>query len=278
MFLINGEIANNIDVTDRGFQYGDGLFETLQVTDSHPVFFSAHLRRLQSGCQRLKIPCPDLEQLSSEVNELAQDAGQAVIKIIISRGIGGRGYRQPETLFPTRVVSIHPYPNYPQNYSQQGVAVRFCATRLGLNPNLAGIKHLNRLEQVLARSEWDDADIQEGLMLDLNEFVIEGTMTNLFYVRDGQIFTSALESSGIAGIIREMVMKLADDHLNSVVEHYFTVKDLLTADEIFLCNSVIGIWPVIQIEHNRFSIGSVTRRIQQLLDQYKLQEKLSCSG
>lgn len=268
MILVNGKSKGHIETSDRGFQYGDGLFETIEVRDGQAVFLERHLARLNSGCRRLHIPCPDAELLRLEAKKLCrrwQDP-RAVLKIIVTRGSGGRGYRQPDVIQPTRVLSLHPYPDYPETYSKQGVVARFCATRLGLNPALAGIKHLNRLEQVMARSEWSDPAIQEGLMLDANDHVIEGTMTNLFYIKNNCLYTAELVQSGVSGIMRGIIMKLSADHGLPVIEHRFSKDELLSADEAFVCNSIIGIWPIKQIETTHFSVGSVTQRIQSWLD------------
>lgn len=273
MILINGESKEHIEISDRGFQYGDGLFETIEVRDGQAVFLERHLQRLNAGCQRLYIPFPDIEVLRFEAGELCRQwvgdghpPVRAVLKIIVTRGSGGRGYRQPDAIHPTRILSLHPYPDYPQVYRQQGIVTRICTTRLGLNPALAGIKHLNRLEQVMGRAEWNDSSIQEGLMLDVNDYVIEGTMTNLFYVKNSNLHTAVLAQSGVAGIMRGVIMKISAGQGLPLVEHEFTKDELLSADEVFVCNSIIGIWPVNQIETTRFSVGPVTRNIQIQLD------------
>ncbi|TAN70970.1 MAG: aminodeoxychorismate lyase [Methylobacter sp.] len=270
MILINGESKEHIEISDRGFQYGDGLFETIEVRDGQAVFLESHLERLDLGCRRLYIPFPGVQLLSLEAKELCRQwhSARAVLKIIVTRGSGGRGYRQPDVIQPTRVLSLHPYPDYPENYREQGIVARFCTTRLGLNPSLAGIKHLNRLEQVMARSEWNDQAIQEGLMLDGNDHVIEGTMTNLFYIKNDRLYTSALTQSGVAGIIRSIIMVLSANHGLPVIEHTFTKDELLSADEVFVCNSIIGIWPIRQIETVRFSVGPITHSIQCRLDKF----------
>jgi len=272
MILINGESREHIEISDRGFQYGDGLFETIEVRDGRAVFLERHLQRLNVGCQRLHIPFLDIELLRFEAGELcrrwvdSKNPVRSVLKIIVTRGSGGRGYRQPDVIHPTRIVSLHPYPDYPEIYREQGITVRICATRLGLSPALAGIKHLNRLEQVLARAEWNDSSIQEGLMLDVNGHVIEGTMTNLFYVKNNILHTAVLALSGVSGIIRSVIMAISVDHGLSVIEHGFTKDELLSADEVFVCNSIIGIWPVALIEDTHFSVGPITRKIQIQLD------------
>lgn len=267
MVLINGLPAQGIDCSDRGFQYGDGLFETIPIVAGRICLLSLHLQRLKLGCEKLLIPCPDLDLLAAESSQLVdQVQANAILKIIVTRGVGGRGYRQPDTIIPTRLLSLHPFPEYPLAYQQTGVALRFCQTRLGINPSLAGTKHLNRLEQVLARAEWHDPAIQEGIMQDSLGRIIEGTMTNLFFIKDNIIYTSPVTTSGIAGIMRAQIMQLAKQNAIPLKCQYFTKDRLMNADEIFLTNSVIGIWPVSLIENKTFSIGSLTQQLMTWLE------------
>lgn len=265
MMLVNGVSQTQIDISDRGFQYGDGLFETLAVSNGLALFLRQHLARLEAGCRRLAIPFPDPHILAQEAQQLVQDCTHAVLKIILTRGTGGRGYRPPETVHTTRVLSLHPYPDYPPAYAENGIVARFCTTRLGLNPALAGIKHTNRLEQVLARAEWTDANIQEGIMLDINGRVIEGTMSNLFYVKNNVLHTAELSHAGVLGIIRAFVLEQALGLGIPTLEHDYTALELLSADEVFVCNSVIGIWPVKQIDSTLFAVGPLTRQMQHQL-------------
>lgn len=270
MLLVNGEPGKTLPVTDRGLQYGDGLFETIEIRDQRPVFFDRHLKRLEEGCRRLGIPFPPPRTLTEETQTLCRKSpARAVLKIIVTSGSGGRGYRRPDSLQSTRILSLHPYPDYPDTFSALGIRARICETRLGMNPALAGIKHLNRLEQVLARAEWTDQAIQEGIMLDSEGHVIEGTMTNLFYVKDDNVYTAALEQSGVAGIVRGLIMLLAEQHQLAVNELSYRTEQLLSADEIFVCNSIINIWPVKRIDRIALEPGPVTWKIQQWLADYK---------
>jgi len=269
MILVNGVRRAHVEISDRGFQYGDGLFETIAVTSGQPVFLERHLDRLNAGCHRLYIPFPGAELLTFEAQKLCQNSRKAVLKLILTRGSGGRGYRQPEVIQATRVLSLYPFPDYPDIYKEQGIIARFCDTRLGLNPVLAGIKHLNRLEQILARAEWSDPDIQEGIMLDMDGHVIEGTMTNLFYIKDDVLYTPSLTLAGVAGIIRDIIIKISTGQGMSVIEHTCTKDEFLTADELFVCNSIIGIWPIKQIATTCFSAGKRTRQIQAWLTQFQ---------
>lgn len=270
--LVNGKQSDTVAIMDRGFQYGDGLFETIEVRQNIPIFLEQHLQRLNKDSQRLYLPRLDLELLRSEISQLCENAGNAVLKIIVTRGAGGRGYRQPENIQPTRILSLHPFPDYPKNFYTDGIVARICNTKLGLNPTLAGIKHLNRLEQILARAEWNDSDIHEGIMLDFNGRVIEGTMTNLFYVKNGELFTASLELCGIAGILRGWIFEQMP-----VIEHNFYLENLQQADEIFICNSVMGICGVRQIEQQPFSIGEITKKLQLALENDKQKQVALCN-
>ena len=272
MFLLNGESRHLVDVSDRGFQYGDGLFETLEVLQGKALFLDRHLQRLTDGCQRLLLPPPDWQLLQQEAQQLISNTEHGVLKIIITRGVGGRGYRQPDAIVPTRLLSLHPYPQYPSALKSQGIVTRFCDQLLSINPSLAGIKHLNRLEQVLARAEWRDEAIQEGLMRDSNGHLIEGTMSNLFMVKNAVLYTPALTQSGIAGIVRQLVLEFAEQISLPVSIQSLNKDQLLQADEVFVTNSVIGIWPVKQIAEQFFQVGAWTQRLQTLLNQARLSE------
>jgi 4-amino-4-deoxychorismate lyase len=274
MVLINGANEPNIPVTDRGFQYGDGLFETIEIQDGQAVFWRRHLRRLENGCRQLRIPFPDVRLLTEEAHSLCQDVARAVLKIIVTRGSGGRGYRQPDAIETTRVLSLHPFPDYPASLRQNGIAVRFCAAPLGLNPALAGLKHLNRLEQVLARAEWQDPDILEGLMLDMNGQVVEGTMSNLFLVKNAVLHTPPLHRCGVAGIVREVVLDACEKHGLPVALTPLTREDVLSADALFVTNSLIGLWPVRSVEDSRFETGDpLLPQVTAWLDDYKRRER-----
>ncbi|AMK77843.1 MULTISPECIES: aminodeoxychorismate lyase [Methylomonas] len=272
MFLLNGEHRHCVDVSDRGFQYGDGLFETVEVLQGKPLFFDRHLKRLAEGCRRLLIPMPDSALFEAEARQLSESSDRAVLKLMVTRGSGGRGYRQPDQIIPTRLFSLHPYPDYPQHFQVDGIAARFCDQRLSLNPSLAGIKHMNRLEQILARAEWQDDSIQEGLMLDTQDRVVEGTMSNLFIVKSGNLYTPSLGQCGVAGIVRELIMEFAQRIKLPLFEQPVDQAAVLQADELFVSNSVIGIWPIKRLEARVFKVGVITRRLQDLLNTARMAE------
>ncbi|MBD3610381.1 MAG: aminodeoxychorismate lyase [Gammaproteobacteria bacterium] len=243
--LINGQPADLIPAQDRGLQYGDGLFETIAVRHQQPEYWQQHMSRLLDGCERLKIPAPDTEQLYNEATSLIAEQQQAVIKIIITRGVGGRGYQLPEHAQSHRIVSLHPWPDYSHINIQQGVTVRSCQTRLSIQPALAGVKHLNRLEQILARQEWNDIHIAEGIMLDTEGRVTEGVVSNLFFVdATGRLLTPELYHCGVNGIMRQALIQEAQDHSIEVIEKAIMEPEARACQAMFITNSLFGVWPV----------------------------------
>ncbi len=280
MNLINGQPAHQIDVFDRGLQYGDGLFETIEIKDGNPVFLRRHLSRLTFGCQKLGIPGPDLELIASEIKQLIQsvDGHFGTLKLTVTRGISVRGYRSPPNnkVNPTRILSFIPTEQISDSVNNQRVNTVVCKTRLSLNPSLAGIKHLNRLEQVLARSEWQNNQIHEGIMLSTLGHVIEGTMTNVFWVKNGILYSPDISKCGIAGIIREVILEAAQAQSVPVRLVLSFIDELFQADEIFLTNSIIGLWSVERINERIFQRGLMTDLAEQWIEQCKLEEISTC--
>jgi 4-amino-4-deoxychorismate lyase len=263
--LVNGEPGELIPVSDRGLLYGDGIFETIAVREGCPQHWQRHMSRLQAGCTRLGIQPFESAQLAAEADSIIKGAETGVLKLIVTRGSGGRGYRVTETTVSTRIMQLHPWPEYPAANAEQGVKTRLCETRLGRNPVLAGIKHLNRLEQVLARQEWTDDDIREGLLMDAEDNLVEGTMSNLFIVSDGMLMTPDLSRCGVAGIMRTLVLELAEQQGLDPRITPVSRQALLQADEVFLSNSLIGIWPVIAVDESMYRKGAITLQLQTLL-------------
>ncbi len=267
--LINGETKDTISIFDRGLQYGDGLFETMAVRNGKIALWNEHWQRLNTGCKKLSITIPDKEILEREIALLCKNknTNQFVIKLIITRGEGSRGYRFTSEQNITRILSRHSWPDYTENYQTEGVAVRYCETTLSENEKLAGIKHLNRLEQILARNEWDTDEFQEGLMLTKQGHVIDGTMSNIFAVMDSKIFTPGLSLCGVTGVMRKTVVNIAKEKGFAIYEKEFSKSELEMADELFLTNSLFGIWPIKVIAKTRFTkIGEITKQLQEEVD------------
>lgn len=266
MALINGREAAHLSFLDRGFQYGDGVFETLAIWRSEALCVQRHLQRLARGCQGLEIPMPDRDTLQREIAVISAGVDRGVLKLIVTRGTAGRGYAPPHHVLPTRILSLHPWPHYPLSYWSQGITAHQCRIRLSRNRLLAGLKHLNRLEQVLARRECQIHTCPEGLMLDTSGWVTEGTMSNLFLVRDGQLITPCLAHCGVEGVMREIIMEVI--HAEQQVPlrvRAIRLGSVVTAEEIFFCNSLFGIWPVERFENRSYPVGPITQHLQREL-------------
>lgn len=264
--MVNGKLSDTLPASDRGLLYGDGFFATLAIREAQPRRWEAHLQRLTQAAQRLGFPALDTSMLRTEAAQLCSGVERGVLKIVLTRGSGGRGYRPPGDTIPTRLLQRHPWPDYPPHWAKGGVRVRLCRTRLAIQPALAGLKHLNRLEQVLARSEWDDPQIPEGLMLDTADRVICGTMSNVFFVREGVLHTPDVARCGVAGVTRATILGEARQRGWPTRIGDFQMQDLLQAQEIFLCNSVIGVWPVAALDGYALAPGELARLIAAALE------------
>ncbi|MEM9102203.1 MAG: aminodeoxychorismate lyase [Pseudomonadota bacterium] len=240
--LINGVKTSHIYVMDRGLLYGDGLFTTLAVKRGKPILLDRHLARLETDSKKLRLSL-DLSLVIEEIHLLLKGFYEdAVLRITVTRGEGQRGYRIPVETTTTRILSLNPFPTV--HVPEKGINLRVCDTRLSRQPRLCGIKHLNRLEQVIARSEWSDPFFHEGLMFDDNDLLIEGTMSNVFLAFDmSSIITPRLQECGIKGVMREEVIHLAKQRGVDVYEEEISRHDLVKAKEIFMTNSIIGVWP-----------------------------------
>lgn len=258
--LIDGQPADAVPADDRGLAYGDGLFETLYWDGARCPLWDRHLARMAEGAARLGIPMPAAGIWQADLRTAAPPAGRAVIKLMLTRGSGPRGYRPPQPATPRRLLSIAAYADTAGSLSASGVRLRRCTTRLALDPLLAGIKHLNRLPQVLARAEWSDDGIAEGLLLDRDERVVGGTHTNLFAVCDDRLVTPRLAQAGVAGIARGLLLEAG-----LAVEVEMTERLFATAREAFLTNAVIGLWPVREYEGRALHTGTHTARARAVL-------------
>lgn len=258
---VDGQPAHAIPLKDRGLAYGDGLFETIAVKAGQPVLLERHLQRLAEGCRRLAIAA-DQDLIRSELLAYAAALGNGVLKLILTRGDSQRGYGINAGAPSRRILQGSPPAIYPPEHGASGIRLFPCATRLSEQPLLAGLKHLNRLEQVIARSEWQDADHAEGLMLDMSGRVVEGVFSNLFLIRDGMLLTADLNRCGVAGVMRAELLAQAQalGILVSVAD--ISLEQLQQADEVFVCNSVYGIWPVRGCAAMSWPVGPLTRKLQ----------------
>jgi 4-amino-4-deoxychorismate lyase len=265
MILVNGRQSGAVPANDRGLAYGDGVFRTLLVRAGVAQHWQRQYRKLACDCSVLRLECPGQALLESDLRAVAP-AADVVVKIVVTRGAGERGYRYAPEAPPNRIVMTAPVPVYASSNQQEGVRVRRCRMRLAQQPALAGVKHLNRLENVLARAEWTDDGIAEGILCDTEGRVIGGTMSNVFAVMGGELVTPSLELCGVAGVTRERVLDAALQRGMTCRIRDLAWADLLTADAVFLVNSVIGVWPVRQIDAQASRVGPLVRDIQQWLE------------
>ncbi|RKT46711.1 aminodeoxychorismate lyase [Thiocapsa rosea] len=258
--LVDGREHDRIPVGDRGLHYGDGLFETILIRDGMPCLWDRHMARLALGADRLGLPRPPPSVLREEAVRIGTELDNGVLKLILTRGVGGRGYRPPASPHPRRILLS--YASSPtadacvnddvNDGVNGGVAIRYCETPASVNPCLAGIKHLNRLDAVLARREWDDPQIAEGLMCDEVGNLVGGTMTNLFVWDGVALVTPSVSRSGIAGTVRALVLESAARAGIACVERPVTRRMLEEAAGLFLTNARIGVWPVSRLADRRF--------------------------
>jgi len=255
--LVNGQSSETISVQDRGLLYGDGVFETILCEGGRPVLLAGHSQRLENGCKRLNLPRQDLPTILSDIRQVAGD-DDCIVKVIITRGAGARGYKYSQNNNSTRIVYRDEIANFPIEYYTQGIQLTQCEHKLAENGALSGIKHLNRLDQVLARNEWDD-EYQEGVMLDNRGNVVEGTMSNIFIEKNQQWITPKLDHAGVAGVMRQWIMRNSYHADMECLEESISLSDLQTADALFVCNSVIGIWPVASFAGKDYSVSDATK-------------------
>ena len=269
-YLLNGHGDAGISPLDRGFAYGDGVFRTMQVKDGAPVKWTRHYRKLVDDCNLLGIVCPSADILLGDIRQLfsgVPNGTRSVAKIVITRGEAARGYAVPALAQPTRLVTRSDYPAYPPQNAEDGIQLHLCKLQLGHQPAYAGIKHLNRLENVLARMEWNDATFADGLLLDTEGNVIECTMSNVFARFGSQLVTPDLHRCGVAGITRDIILESAEQLKLDVDVQDMTLETLLQADEVIVCNSLFGAWQVRSLAGKHWPKQQLASKLRSLLQE-----------
>ena len=229
---------------ERAVAYGDGVFETILVHKGVMPLWAFHIARLQHACLRLQLHA-DFTKIEQACFVLAAQKQNGVLKLVLARSGGSRGYDARNAQEAVARVQYFPLPAYPLSRLQHGVRLHVCRHTVAQNTALAGLKHLNRLDSVLAASEWNRAWAEEGLLLDNTGAVIEGTVSNVFIVQEGVLQTPLLQHAGVAGVMRAYIAQTVAPALGMpVVEKRLTIADVLRADECFVCNSIFGVWPV----------------------------------
>lgn len=261
--------TENIVTIDRARAYGDGLFETIAIRGGKARFWDLHMGRLQTGCTKLGIDCPAASEVQARLDAAIADSNRDVsfasARLMLSAGKSERGYRRAANVAPELSIDVFPSTPLSRDIVAEGVAARKCELRLAEQPALAGIKSLNRLEQVLARAEWDDPRIFEGLLHDTSDRLICGTMSNVFAVIDSTVCTPKLDRCGVAGVMRAHLLQLLEKEGTGVDVRDINAHELVNAAELFLTNSQFGVLPIRSLDGTPLSIGPVTRLAQSLV-------------
>ncbi|MCM2679859.1 aminodeoxychorismate lyase [Echinimonas agarilytica] len=264
---INGQLNTSIDPTDRSVSFGDGVFTTCRVVHGKIEHLELHLQRLKRGCHALSIKSVDWALLEHEMHQAASSTDTySVCKAIVSRGCGGRGYSPEQVTCPTRIVGIFDFPSFVSEWRHHGIALVLGSLKLGVQPALAGHKTLNRLEQVLGKQELIAQGALEGVFCDSNGYVVECNASNLFWRKGTEIFTPRLNQAGVAGICRQRILQYCAEHHTVVNEVSVYPAQLEDADEMFICNGVMGPVPITHFQQHQFVSHFFCRLLQKELD------------
>jgi len=265
----NFQLTESVALDDRGLQYGDGLFETVAVRAGKPRLLRYHHERLIRGGDVLGLSILSMTDLTAQIDSalLAHDEklDDCTVKIVITAGTGERGYARAKVTEPNVFIGVFPSRALPTVAYKDGVTARLCKTRLASGSVFAGLKTLNRLEQVLARSELSKSDDFEGLTMDVDGHIICGTMSNVFFVIDNQLLTPPLDRCGVEGVMRRHIFDVANDSDLDIELAPIHESMLAGVDEVFISNSQIGVVPVRQCGTFRKGAGEQTRRLMALL-------------
>lgn len=267
MFLINGHEQDTLLASDRATQFGDGCFTTARIAAGEVSLLQAHLCRLQRACERLMIPFTQWDRLKDEMRQLAAGKADGVLKVIISRGSGGRGYSGASCQHPVRILSTSPYPAHYARWRRDGITLALSPVRLGRNPLLAGIKHLNRLEQILIRAHLEQTDADEALVLDSEGVLTECCAANIFWRRGSDVFTPRLDQAGVDGIMRQFCLQQLAHSDFRAHEVNATEEALFAADEVIICNALMPVVPVRACGQQRWLPGELYHFLAPLSEQ-----------
>jgi 4-amino-4-deoxychorismate lyase len=268
--LIDGRAAGSIDSADRGLQYGDGLFETIACRDGQALWLALHLQRLQHGCERLRLAFREFGPLAEEIRAMAAGQQRCIVKVIVTRGTATRrGYAPAGDECATRIVSRHDWPQtqtQTQARAASGFRVGVSNVTLGINPLLAGLKHLNRLEQVLAQMARDEAAEDEVLMLSSAGWLIGGSMSNVFLADDSGLFTPELCDCGVSGVMRQLVLEAAASHGVAVRVRAVARGELAGVREMFVTNVRWGVQSVQLLQGRTLPSDARARQLRGMID------------
>jgi len=238
--LVNGIEQKHINIENRGLAYGDGLFTTAKIINGKIQYLPSHVHRLLSGCKKLAICTPNQIELTEQLSHVAKQYNLAVLKVIITASSGGRGYARSIDLNSDIIIMVHDYPTHYEELAIDGITLGNSKQQIGINPMLSGLKHLNRLEQVLLRQELVKAKEDDLVVTNINGEVIEATSANLFFWLNDKLCTPDVTSSGVNGIMRQTVLQ---NYPNTLIKKV-TLTELASSQAMFICNCVMGIMPI----------------------------------
>lgn len=265
-----------VPITDRGFLYGDGLFETMRVLSSTPLWWSRHLARLQRSAEtlRLKLPWPETELRRFAAELIAQNAlPDCILRLTVSRGSGARGYSIQGADSPTVAMTLHPLRPTPAF-----VRLATATVRVPAHDPLSAIKTANKLPQILARAEAEERGADEALLLNIDGDVAEASSSNVFWIRNGTVCTPPVSAGALAGVTRDVVIELCRARQISVAEESIGRPALLGMDGIFLTNSGQGIVPVAEIDAQKVQSSPIVTQLQKWLSAAEMTESQSPSA
>lgn len=269
---------------DRGLQYGDGFFTTILLLDGQPLNWQFHWQRIVRSCEALHFPefveAEILQRIEQEFLELAIADKFLALKIIFTRGIGA-GYgipkeQQPNIVFQFSSVPVQDVQSFITEPLPQ-ISAMLCQTQASINPALAGVKHLNRLDSVLARTEVLQAGFDEGIMF-ANQTLICGTQTNILLLKDQTIFTPDLTQAGVAGTALARLKNIAQSFGLEWRAENLSEQDLAAADAVVFCNALRGLQQAKSIQFNQqitkeYQLNQLATKLNQIWWQASLNSK-----
>jgi 4-amino-4-deoxychorismate lyase len=242
--IVNGQPQQQIAIQDRAVQYGDGCFTTMAFRNGRLELFTAHIARLKLACAKLFIDFTKWSELEHCLVNCLDYKSNCVVKVIISRGQGGRGYCAQGTSDPSFIISQHLIPEHYSVWQKSGIKLTFSSITLARQPLLAGIKHLNRLEQVLIKHDLAKTDYDDAVVCDTQQNIIESSAGNLFWYKDNTWFTPDLSQSGVEGVMRNQVLAVMQEKGLDCQVVKQGVSVLFKAQYLFVCNALMGLIPV----------------------------------
>ncbi len=269
---VTDTFSHGFSIADRAANYGDGVFTTMQLEAGSVALLAQHVSRLKHDAGKLGINV-SAQSLHHAISNAARQYQHGVLKCVVSAGEGGRGYARATQVQPSLHVSHHSLPGHYAHMRQQGMSLSVAQTRLAVQPVLAGLKHLNRLEQVLIKQELVGSEADDALVCDYQGRLIEASAANVFWSHQGRWFTPSLNGCGVSGVMRGFVMEWMRIRGMNVEVGDFTPADCARADSVMLTNALMGLMPVKRLmlegASYTFSINTIIELRQSMDSHYR---------